>query len=221
MTGQPSNPWGDRDWTPYYEAVAGKEPRETLIRAIEILDPSAGPRCAIDLGAGEGRDTRLLLAHGMRVLALDPHPAAGDRIRAGLDRASLDRMTVVRAGAEDLSGVLDAHPAFALPAVVNASFSLPFVRPEIFARAWGVIAGLVRGGAVFAGQFFGPRDTWATNPTRSHHTRGEVEGLFSGLRVHVLREDEKDGFDAEGRAKHWHVFHVVAGRGEPAGGSGR
>ncbi len=34
--------------------------------------------------------------------------------------------------------------------------------------------------------------------------------MLEGLAIEQFEEDEKDGFDAEGNAKHWHVFHVVA-----------
>ena len=74
------------------------------------------------------------------------------------------------------------------------------------------IRGALGEGGVFAGQFFGPEDSWATIPGRSHHTRERVEELLAGLRVHQFVESKKPGVDAEGNPKHWHVFHVVAQR---------
>jgi len=49
-------------WRGYYDAMAGKPPRDTLLFAIDRFDAEVeqnrkGERFAIDLGCGEGRDT--------------------------------------------------------------------------------------------------------------------------------------------------------------------
>lgn len=206
-------PWGDRDWTTYYAAVAGKGPRETLLAALTQAsgppDP-ASPTPAIDLGAGEGRDTFELLRRGYRVLALDPHPEALRRIRAALPADAADRLTLVESGSESLDDALAVHPAFRKAAIINASFSLPFIHPDRFPRAWASIRAALADGGLFAGQFFGPEDTWATIPGRSHHTREQVQQLLAGLTILQFDESKKPGHDAEGNPKHWHAFHVVA-----------
>lgn len=210
MAGRAVDPWGDRDWSTYYAAVGGKPARDTLLTALAAAGPGEG-RSAIDVGAGEGRDTRELLARGFRVLALDPHPAAQELLARGLTTEQAGRLVVVRAGAEDLASVLAEHPEFAAPVIVNASFSLPFVRPERFASAWrGIRGALAGGGGIFSGQLFGHLDTWASNPTRTHHRPEQVDELLRGLSTIQLTVDEKDGHDAEGTPKHWHVYHVVA-----------
>ena len=81
---------------------------------------------------------------------------------------------------------------------------------EAFDALWKVIRSAIEPGGRFAGQFFGERDTWASIPDRSHHTRLRVEKLLLGLDVEYFKEDESDSVDAEGQDKHWHVFHVVA-----------
>jgi tellurite methyltransferase len=216
MTNTPANPWGDRDWSTYYTAVAGKPPRDTLLIALDLFarreDRPAGRSSphALDLGAGEGRDTRELLRQGFRVLALDPHPAAPDLLTQGLAPEHAERLTVVRAGTESLAAVLATRPDFATPDLINASFSFPFIPPVLFPRAWTALRAALAPGTLFAAQFFGPRDSWASNPTRTHHTREQVQHLLDGLTLHHLAEDDKPGHDAEGHPKHWHVFHVVA-----------
>lgn len=206
----PLHPWGDRDWTTYYAAVAGKGPRETLLAAVARASGLGASPPAIDLGAGEGRDTFELLRRGFRVLALDPHPDALRRIRASVPPDAADRLTLVEAGSEHLDDALAAHPAFRRAAVINASFSLPFIRPDRFPRAWTAIRAALAPGGCFAGQFFGPHDTWASIPGRSHHTREQVQQFLAGLTVHQFEESRKPGHDAEGNPKNWHVFHVVA-----------
>jgi SAM-dependent methyltransferase len=193
-----------RDWPGYFKAVAGKEPRETLVQALEIIDK---PGFAIDLGCGEGRDTVELLARGWRVLAIDGHGMAIDLTRhhPRLPRDAADRLEVVLAEMESV----------ALPAcdLLNASFSLPFCRPEAFDGLWERIHAAIRPGGVFAGQLFGDHDDWARLPDRSHQSRKRVGELFRGrYKLEHFEEVESDGQDAGGNAKHWHVFHVVARR---------
>lgn len=216
MTNPPTtlNPWGDRDWSTYYAAVAGKPPRDTLLMALEPWERStharSGPRVAIDLGAGEGRDTRELLRRGFRVLALDPHPDAARLIAEGVPTDLAEALTIVQAGTESLAMALATRQEFARSSVINASFSLPFIPPTRFDRAWKAIRGALAPGGMLAGQFFGPLDSWASIPSRSHHTREQVEQMLTGLEILHLDESNKPGHDAEGNAKHWHVFHVVA-----------
>jgi SAM-dependent methyltransferase len=217
LTSQPS-PWGDRDWSTYYAAVAGKPPRDTLLLALDHLS-NAAPRThhaacptALDLGAGEGRDTRELLRRGFRVLALDPHPAAAQLIAQGIPSADAERLTIVQAGTESLAPVLATRPHFAAADLINASFSLPFIHPDRFPTAWAAIRTALTPPALFAAQFFGPEDSWASIPGRTHHTRDQVHHLLDGLTILHLDESNKPGHDAEGNPKHWHVFHVVAQR---------
>lgn len=193
-----------RDWPGYFKSAAGKEPRETLVKAVEIIEV---PGFAIDLGCGEGRDTVELLARGWRVLAIDGHEMAADLTRhhPRLPEEVADRLEVRLAEMESVE----------LPAcdLLNASFSLPFCRPEKFDELWDRIHASIRPGGVFAGQLFGDRDTWATLPDRSHQSRRKVGELFrSRYRLEHFEEVESDGQDARGNAKHWHVFHVVARR---------
>lgn len=210
-----------RDWTTYYNAVSGMPARETLLAAIgrfarEITGKAdSRNRIALDLGCGEGRDTRALLDAGWRVVAVDPHPDAVARVRR---ITGGERLDVVQASIEDLapeSMDRDASGNYPIPSpvdLVNASFSLPFVPPWRFAGAWTWIRGVIAPGGRFCGQFFGPRDSWSSIPGRSHHDLATVRAMLEGFAIELLREDEKDGHDAEGNPKHWHVFHVVARR---------
>ena len=81
-----------------------------------------------------------------------------------------------------------------------------------FGALWGWIASTLRPAGIFAGQFFGDRDEWASVRPRSHHSRDQVVALLRGFEVVYLEEVEKDGDDAMGGIKHHHVFHVVGRR---------
>lgn len=203
----------ERDWPGYFAAVAGKSARETCLKALELLaseglrmDP---PPHAIDLGCGEGRDTSVLLARGWRVTAIDGHPEAFERLLSRPDLVNRERLVTLHAAFEGLGARLGERGTAML---VNASFALPFCRPRDFAELWSGIERVLSGGGRFAGQFFGERDTWAVLPDRTHHTREQVESLLARFEVEELREEESEGKDAGGQAKHWHVFHIVARR---------
>lgn len=193
-----------RDWPGYFRAVQGREPRETLVAALDRFDADAVPDdpFAVDLGCGEGRDTAELLRRGWRVLAIDGHPMALDLVNHRPDLAHRERLETRHAMLEDAE----------LPEcdLLNCSFTLPFCEPGSFDALWSRIVASVRSGGRFAGQLFGDRDSWANLPDRSHHTRQEVERLLGPFEVEELREEERDGEDCAGNAKHWHVFHIIA-----------
>jgi tellurite methyltransferase len=96
----PENP----PWNAYYEAVAGRPPRETLIKALAQFDAEPfldRSRFAVDLGCGEGRDTAELLARGWQVLAIDGEEKAFEQLRQRLLQG--DRLQTQTMRFEDLT----------------------------------------------------------------------------------------------------------------------
>jgi len=159
----------------------------------------AVPGHAVDLGCGTGRDTVALLRGGWSVLAIDREPEAIELVRraAGED----GRLSTQVARLEDAS-----WPTVDL---VNASFVLPFVRPDRFAEVWGRIVDSLRPGGRFSGQLFGDHDAWAGTGIVVQ-TREQVERLLEPFVVERLDEVDEEGSTVIGARKHWHLFHVVA-----------
>lgn len=221
-----------RDWPSYFDAVKDQPPRDTLLRALGAFEREpALPRLAIDLACGEGRDTREMLRRGWTVLALDSDPEGVRRTLAQLDPAWRARCTVRRMTMEEIPGLLqpppsgripaglgagssplspDSAPLPILPALINASFALPFCTPESFPTLWQWITRTLAPGGRFSGQLFGDRDEWACVRPASHFTRAQALDLLAPFHIEHLDEVEKDGSDAMGGTKHHHVFHVVA-----------
>lgn len=227
-----------RDWPSYFDAVKDQPPRDTLLRALAAFEREpapALPRLAIDLACGEGRDTREMLHRGWRVLALDADPEGVGRTLSQLDPAWAARCTVRQMTMEEVPSLLGSHSARAegvaeppgarlgevrpplpphasLPApyLINASFALPFCRPEAFPALWHWISRTLAPGGRFSGQFFGDRDEWARVRPKSHFTPPQIVDLLAAFAIEHLEEVEKDGSDAMGGTKHHHVFHVVA-----------
>ncbi|WP_235940798.1 class I SAM-dependent methyltransferase [Paramicrobacterium fandaimingii] len=183
------------DWDAYYEAMSGRPPRKNLIAALEQWGDRA-PGHAIDLGAGDGLESRELASRGWRVTAIDGDAGLPERLH-GIEN--------VTAQTADFAQIVE------LPAsdLVFSGFALPFCPHEHFDALWGAIRTCLRPGGLLAVEFFGVRDEWAETPGMTFHTRNDVERMLWGLETLLLDEDERDGRAFDG-PKHWHVFHVIA-----------
>lgn len=182
--------------------MAGSPPRPLLRRALEMIGEPAPGDLAIDLGCGEGRDSAELLGRGWRVLAIDAEAEAIDRLRRRADLTGTDRLETLAARFE----TADLPPC----RLLNAAYALPFCPPGAFGAVWDRCAGAIEPGGLFVGQLFGERDGWAAQPDVTAHRRGALDALLSQFIIEHLQEEERDGADALGYAKHWHIFHLIA-----------
>ena len=191
------------DWPGYFAAVLGKEPRDTLVAAVDAFARDGVLEgLAIDLAAGEGRDTLELLRRGWKVVATDGHPDAFTLLWPRVPEAVTPRLSTLVA--------TFANTQLCECDLVNASFALPFCEPEHFPALWRRIVSAIRPGGRFAGQFFGDRDTWAALPGRSHHSEATVRTLLEGFEIEMFRVEERDDAPDVRNPKHWRLFHVVA-----------
>jgi len=95
----------------------------------------------------------------------------------------------------------------------HAGFVLPFVRPHAFEQVWQRLVASLREGGVFSGQFFGPNDEFirgAAHGEMTSHRSAEIDQLFAGWNVLLREEVNREGAIGRGKAKWWHVHHVVA-----------
>ena len=188
--------------------------RDTLLRALALGDP---PGAAVDLGCGPGKEVAELLRRGWTVEAVDAYPDMVDAARAaaeatvGADQCSRSLRCVHQRLAD-----WDA-PAGSFD-LVHAGFSLPFIARADFTALWARVVRSLRPGGLFAGQFFGPNDSFvAQSPagSMSVHARADVDAMLVGLTVLSIAEEERDGVigvPPNEVPKHWHVFHVIARR---------
>ena len=193
------------DWPAYYRAVAGAPPRRSLLAALERFardDRQMAPGLAVDLGCGGGTDTIELLRRGWRVLAIDAEPHAIEFLRHRSDLHNSEQLETQVSRLEQAT--------WPTADLINASAVLPFLTPDSLDDVWVRIVRSLRASGRFAGHFFGNRDAWATLPGRSHHTREQVESLFSSFEIEYLDEREYDGETALGAPKHWHIFEIAA-----------
>jgi SAM-dependent methyltransferase len=187
----------ESDWKKYAELTKNKKTRGLLVRALPHV---AARGAALDLGSGALNESAYLLTEGFAcVVALDKKPVAQEIA----DTFPADRFSYTIAGMEEYAFAPEAFD------LVNAQYSLPFMRPESFDGVWGGIRASLKPGGVFAGQLFGDRDEWADTGKTVHFTKEAAEDLFAEYEVLAFDEEEKDGATAAGDSKHWHVFHFI------------
>lgn len=190
-------------WAAYYQQLRDRPPRRTLLAALDRFG-APGPRAlALDLGCGDGRDTIEILRRGWKVVAVDAEPEALRQLSArNLPRAS-ERLTPVLARLEEVPLPLGVR-------LVNSSFAMPLCEPDRFHDLWARIREALPPGGRFSGQWYGVRDSWCGRPGITFLERREAEAMLDDLDVEMFEEEEADGVTPRGKAKHWHIFHVVA-----------
>ena len=201
------------DWSQFYTEQHGRDVRATFLAGLEswggggAADGPAGGTAAragdaVDLGCGDGVETRYLAERGWNVLATDADPGVEERVRATVGDELMERVQIRSAPFESLGPI----PASDF---IYAGFALPFCDPGHFPYLWADIREALRPGGVFAGELFGPHDSWFGRPRMNFHDAEGVSRMLAGLEVLRLVEDDRQGASFEG-PKHWHVFHIVA-----------
>jgi len=208
-------------WSRYY-AITGERPAwGTVLRAIELFaaDDEAervsgggagartGPRLAVDLGCGGGRDARELLRAGWRVLAIDREGAAIAAVEAATPP---DLRAALEGRVADLADV-EIPPCD----LVNASLSLPFLAPEAYWGTWERILAALPVGGRFAALLFGDRDGSASDPSMTCPPPAEIRARLGSFEVEHWVDREEDTTTALGEPHYFHLVELVARRTSP------
>lgn len=194
------------EWAKYYENTLNYiSPHLTLMLAFQyfqIEKQSFGK--AVDLGAGTGRDTLFLLEKGFEVLALDKEELAIDII---LNRVKPENLANLETSVSSFSEMI-------LPMnvdLINASYSLPFSKPDEFYSVWEKIVKSLRPGGRFCGHFFGKNDGWANESNLTFLSDNEVFSLFDNhFLIEYYQIEERLLPEANGNLKYWHRYHITA-----------
>jgi SAM-dependent methyltransferase len=188
-----------RDWPSYYDAVANRPPRKTLLTALNSFSQTG---IAVDLGCGDGRDTVELLRQNWRVLAIDQEPKAISRLLHRRDLNS-ELLTTQISRFEELEFLFPVD-------LINASFCLPFCSADAFPQFWEKITNALSTGGRFSGHFFGNHDSWCGRDLINCFTRAQIESLFQSYAIELFEEEEHLGKTPLGEDRYWHIFHIVA-----------
>jgi tellurite methyltransferase len=197
------NEFVNHDWTSFLEATTSRGPLEYFHSAMSFVDGHRGAgRQAVDLGCGGGADTRLLLARGWRVFAVDAEPQARLLLEEATPEHHRNRLEVTIGQFHEVD----------LPSadLVYAQFSLPFAGAHFGAAVDNAVSAIVPGGA-FVGQFFGENDEWADDAGVAWVDRAWVDRTFSNFaELDVDERDHRGPYGQHGATKRWHFFHVRA-----------
>jgi len=195
-----------KSWSPYYQEKLYKAPRPLLVQALQLLNEQPNKeKKALDLGAGAGNDTALLLKNGWQVWANDKEPEAIQVISTRTDvEPYRQHLTLICASFTDLPW--DTLPLFDL---VYAGYALPFVDKDRFADVWHNIVNALKPQAILAVHFFGARhegfNAWEKR-SMNFFTKEEIIYLLKGFEIIVLEESA----DTNERGIMDHSFSVVA-----------
>ncbi len=190
----------------YFEGTMDMtEPRKTVMLAHKYFQmENVNTGRAVDLGAGTGRDTLFLLRSGWKVCALDEKQQSIDII---LDRVEPEHKAGLEVQVTNFSNMT-------LPKevdLINASFSLPFCKPEHFEHCWKTIVQSLAIGGRFCGHFFGEHDEWASDPELTIHSLEGIKDLFKPqFKIEYLQIEQGLIPNFDGQMKQWHIYHVVA-----------
>lgn len=187
-------------WREYYDKALGRKhnPRTEFSVTLNVSEI----RSAIDCGCGTGSDIAYLCEQGYQVNGFDINEDSVAICRQRFEGNPL--VEISQASFEDYD--------YPLCGIVLANSSLYFADPVLFPKTWARIASRLAKGGVFAGDFMGTNDSWASGYRSSTNplTEREVLGLFDGFDVISFHERDEQGMTTLGRSKHWHTFSVVA-----------
>ena len=189
-------------WAAYYQQLRDRPPRRTLLAALDRFGEPPADALAIDLGCGDGRDVVEILRRGWSAVAIDAEPEALRQLSAR-NLPSAEHLTPILARLEEVPLPIGLH-------LVNSSFAMPLCEPERFRDLWSRICESLPIGGRFSGQWYGVRDSWRGRTGMTFLERAEAEAMLNGLDIEMFEEEEADGVTPRGKAKHWHIFHVVA-----------
>lgn len=185
----------DLEWGTYFSNTKNMRVRPLLAEALSYVNTK---NYALDLGCGAGNDSRFLKREGFLVTSVDSSP----EVKKYLD---------------DPDPIISTYADFAFPTeyydLVTAQYALPFNPPESFNAVFERLTASLKQRGIFTGQFFGEEDSWSNNKDLAFHSEVGVRSLLSAYKVHIFREEKREGETESGEDKFWHVFHVIAEKG--------
>lgn len=181
------------DWNRYHEFV-GEKPN--AIVAGVLADVPCGRDAALDLGAGNLRDSKFLKHSGFkRVVAVDSSEAS-------LAYATPNIELVIA----PLENYQPERGQFDLAISCNTLF---FFKKPVVKRVIEVVRGGLKSGGVFAFNVLGELDGWAKDPDKSAFSEKEVDLLARRYKVWGISESQRILPTASGDEKFWHQWSLI------------
>jgi tellurite methyltransferase len=193
-------------WESYYINKLNEPAREFIVQALKTIPNPKSDEIALDLGAGVGHETRLLLEKNYNVIALDKEKIAFDFMFKRPEIAQYkDRLKTIVSSFEDLDFNL-------LPDLdmVIASFSMPFVNPKNFEDFWTHLVDKIKSNGYFIGNTFDPGFTTFNEKDRSvmsFHTKQQTIDLLKKFTILSFKEVKEA---SKSLGKYVHHYEIMA-----------
>lgn len=162
-------------------------PRPFVVDALKAIPQKFDSAIALDFGSGVGHETLLLLNHGFNVVAIDSQKEAFEIMLNRPEFAKFKpHLKTIVSNFEGLnfSDLPDAD-------VIVASFSLPFISPQLFDHVFMSIIKKLKIGGYFIGNFFDPGFNVFKEKDRKNmtfHIKPEVLELFKDFKIITFNE---------------------------------
>jgi tellurite methyltransferase len=192
-------------WKQYYELHAAMPHTKSLEIAVNDYCKNGGE--ALDLGAGNLRDTKFLLEKGFKVRALDPSPDSA-LLAEELHHPNLIMVPKL------IRDYDFPENYFSLINAQGILFHLPIQRLKAVISK---IKNSLKHEGVFTVELLGLNDDW--NKEESEKTflsKEQLEELLNGFEIIYLDEYERNVTSAASEIagtnelKHWHKFRIIA-----------
>lgn len=186
-------------WQAYHEMV-GEEPNPMIIRAIR-WHLGEYRSAALDLGAGNFRDSKYLLAQGFgRVVAVDSS-----------DESLPFWTPEIEFYQQSIETFEPPRNVFDFACACNVFF---FLFEADVVRTVRKVREALHPGGVFVFNVLGPKDDWVTQGSaKSWFSRESVKGLCEGFQTLLLNEiDAPNGAVNRNGVlvpKYWHTFRLI------------
>lgn len=199
-----------RDWREYYELIGKKGYTKNLEESINYCEEKD---FALDIGAGNLRDTKFLLEKGFAVTAIDTS-SESERLAKELNNSSLNMFTG-RIGQFDFP---ENH--FSL---VNAQGILFHIYKDRFDIVFNKIKRSLKSGGVLCADFIGENDDWNLEGGIKYIlTKENLDKLQNDFIIKTLHDYEVDESEEtremkarytdnpDYKPKHWHHIDILA-----------
>ncbi|PKF80339.1 SAM-dependent methyltransferase [Vibrio sp. vnigr-6D03] len=189
-----------KNWRIFYKKALSRPHAKRTELATKLNESKTN--VAIDCGCGTGSDIDYLEQQGYQVHGFDVNP---DSIDICLNRFKEKPLVNIKESS------FESYD-FPCSGVVIANSSLFFADPTHFNRTWEKIEKSIEIGGVFAGDFMGVKDSWASNfrqPT-TPLSEQQVRALFVNFEIVRFIERDEASKTTIGILKHWHTYSVVA-----------
>lgn len=192
-------------WEKYYNAVGDSKPHKSVENAVNWFVQNKD--FALDMGAGNLRDTKYLLQEGFEVVAVDLSPLSA-KIAKDYNNENLNFINCLIGEYEFPENYFS---------LVNAQgFLFHFQEPR-FSFLIKMITRTLKQGGVLCINFIGENHTWNyPETTKTIMTREKLEEVLSNFEIKHVKETEWDETIEFAKAKgsstpkHWHEYVVIA-----------